>query len=248
MAGVRVGLDRPRSRRSRGPSAGAIIAIIAGMVVLFALGFGIALITQGGGLPVPSVAAPSAAAVGSSSPAVPLPCSTTMVIPAEVLPQPKKVKVNVFNATKRKGLAAETALALKLAGFKILEVSNVPDGRRIGGFAEVRHGPRGLKQANLVHFYVPDAVMVEDTRNDKTVDVVLGKEFSIIASDAEVAASMASPSPSTSGPGCAGPGATATESAPGGTPEPSLSPSPAASAEPGRTEAPTSTAPASSTP
>jgi len=244
MAGVRVGLDRPRPRRSSGPSAGVIIAIVAGMVVLFALGFGIALITQGGRLPGVQVAA-SAPAEISGSPEVPLPCATSTVIPAEVLPKPTKVKINVFNATKRKGLAAETALALKQAGFKILEVANVPDGRRVGGFAEVRYGPRGLKQANLVHFYVPDAVMVEDTRNDRTVDVVVGKEFSIISSDAEVAAAMALPSPSTSGPGCAaqaggqadtaessqaGAGTATAAPTPGLTPSPTLSPAPSASA------------------
>lgn len=237
MAGVRVGLDRPRPRRSSGPSAGAIIAIVAGMVVLFALGFGIALITQGGKLPTPQIAAPASAGPSGAASVAPLPCSTATVIPAEVLPRPTKVKINVFNATKRKGLAAETALAFKQAGFKILEVANVPDGRRINGFAEVRHGPRGLKQANLVHFYVPDAVMVEDTRNDKTVDVVLGKEFSIIASEAEVAATMASPSPSTSGPGCAAPGpgepesmSSAAASAPSATtPTPALTPTPAPS-------------------
>ncbi|MFM8894207.1 MAG: LytR C-terminal domain-containing protein [Actinomycetales bacterium] len=240
MAGVRVGLDRPRPRRSSGPSAGAIIAIVTGMVVLFALGFGIALITQGAKLPTPSVAAASPSQA-SGSPAVPLPCSTTLVIPAEVLPRPAKVKVNVVNATKRKGLAAETALALKLAGFKILEVSNVPDGRRINGFAEVRHGPRGLKQANLVHFYVPDAVMVEDTRNDKTVDVVLGKEFSVIASQAEAAASMASPAPSTSGPGCVSGGPSEPAPAAGGTPADASS-APMNSPVPSLTPSPTPTA------
>lgn len=238
MAGVRVGLDRPRSRRSRKPSAGAIIAIVAGMVVLFALGFGIALITQGGPLPTqPEVAASPSG--GPGSPAVPLPCATSTVIPAEVLPKPTKVRINVFNATKRKGLAAETALALKLAGFKILAVQNVPDGRRIDGFAEIRHGPKGIKQAQLLHFYLPDGILVEDTRNDKTVDVVLGKEFSIIVSEAEVAASMASPSPATSGPGCTGgEGATAGAEVPVG----STSPQPGSASA---TPTPTPTASAS---
>jgi len=239
MAGVRVGLDRPRPRRSSRPSAGAIIAIVAGMVVLFALGFGIALITQGGPLPAQAPVAASAS-VGPTTSAAPLPCATSTVIPAEVLPKSSKVRINVYNATKRKGLAAESALALKLAGFKILAVENVPDGRRIDGFAEIRHGPKGLKQAQLLHFYLPDGILVEDTRNDKTVDVVLGKEFSIIASEAEVAASMASPSPSTSGPGCASPGAVepgvespASSASPGslaGSPTATLAPEPTASA------------------
>jgi len=198
------------------------------MVVLFALGFGIALITQGRSIQTPLAAAPSQA---PSSPSVPLPCGTTMVEPAKVLPRSDKVKINVYNATKRKGLAAETALALKLAGFKIVAVENVPDGRRIDGFAELRYGPKGLKQAQLLNFYMPDAVLVQDTRNDKVVDVVLGREFSVIASDAEVAASMASPSPSTSGPGCASPGAAAEQGAgeaPPASQQP-VAPSPAAS-------------------
>lgn len=228
MAGVRVGLDRPRPRRRGGLSAGVVIAIVAGMVVLFALGFGIAVIMQGGSIQAPLASAPSASAVAT---AAPQPCYTSMVTPAEVLPQAEKVKINVYNATKRKGLAAETALALKLAGFKIKGVANVPDGRRLDNFAEIRHGAKGLKQAELVHFYLPDAILVEDTRSDKVVDVVLGKEFSIIASDAEVAAAMASPSPSTSGPGCAG--ATAQPTQPVATPAPlSATPAPSSPASP----------------
>ena len=200
MAGVRVGLDRPRPRRRGGPSIGLIIGIIVGMVVLFVLGFCIALILQGRTITPPTI---EAAASSAPTTGPPLPCATTMVTPAEVLPQAEKVRVNVYNATKRKGLAAETALALKLSGFKILGVSNVPDGRRLDNFAELRHGPKGKKAAELLRFYMPDAILVQDTRGGKDVDVVLGREFTVIADDAEVAASMASPSPSTSGPGCA---------------------------------------------
>lgn len=220
MAGVRVGLDRPRPRRRSGPSAWLILGVILGMIVLFVLGFGIALILQGRTITPPTIAA-AASTAPSTGP--PLPCATTMVTPAEVLPQAEKVRINVYNATKRKGLAAETALALKLSGFKILGVSNVPDGRRLDNFAELRHGAKGKKAAELLRFYMPDAILVQDTRGGKDVDVVLGREFTVIADDAEVAASMASPSPSTSGPGCAT-GAPSADPAAAVAPAPSLTP------------------------
>ena len=71
--------------------------------------------------------------------------------------------------------------------------------------------------------------MLPDDRSNKAVDVVIGKEFTEIVGEAKVAAALASPSPSTSGPGCAAAALVAPIESPGteesGVPAPALTPS-----------------------
>ena len=80
------------------------------------------------------------------------------VVPAE------KVKVNVYNATSRAGLASDTANALKRRGFRIGKVANDPTNRKVTGEAEVRHGPKGKAAARTVGAQVGDVVYVPDRR------------------------------------------------------------------------------------
>ena len=61
--------------------------------------------------------------------------------PIPVVP-PEKVKVNVYNATSRGGLASDTAKALKRRGFRIGKVANDPTKRKVTGEAEVRTARR----------------------------------------------------------------------------------------------------------
>ena len=65
----------------------------------------------------------------------PSPCVTTTVTPAEVLPKPAKVKVNVYNATATPGLASRTASDLEDRGFRVGRVANDPVGKPIPGVA-----------------------------------------------------------------------------------------------------------------
>jgi hypothetical protein len=71
--------------------------------------------------------------------------------------------------------------------------------------------------------------MLPDDRSKKAVDVVIGREFTEIVGEAKVAASLASPSPSTSGPGCAAAALIAPVDDPtaeaSGVPTPALTPS-----------------------
>ena len=80
------------------------------------------------------------------------------VVPAE------KVKVNVYNATSRAGLASDTANALKRRGFRIGKVANDPTNRKVTGEAEVRHGPKGKAAARTV------GAQVGDVGTSRTVD------------------------------------------------------------------------------
>lgn len=200
-----------------------LLMVSLGTVALFGVGYAFSVVLRSQGTPV---ADESGVASESASP---LPCSTTMVTPAEVLPRTSRVLINVYNGTKRQGLAGTTATALAARGFDVKEVANDPEGQKVIGVAEIRYGPKGAEGAKLLGFYLPGAQMLPDDRSKKAVDVVIGKEFTEIVGEAKVAAALASPSPSTSGPGCAAAALVAPIESPGsvesGAPNPSLTPS-----------------------
>ena len=219
MNSMRESAIRPTPRRRRRPAWLIVLVVILGMALLFGIGFAASLLIRGSGTPeaaiVPSASAPASAA--------PLPCETTLVTPAEVLPTTGKVTVNVLNSTKRQGLARDTANVLTARGMKVKKVGNASEDGVVEGVAELRYGPKGEKAARLLAYYFPGAVLVPIERKTKAVDVVLGTDFEKVLGEAEVAAALASPSPSASGPGCA-PSAPAAVSAPSEPPSPTPTP------------------------
>lgn len=195
---------RPPAKR---PVWLVVLLAIVGVLVLFSAGFAAALLT-GGGEERSTVVAGEAEEAGDGTAATPdaepEPCETTLVAPAEVLPQPDNVVVNVYNSTNRGGLAGTTAQELSLRGFRINKVENDPLGVSLRGVGEIRYGPNGEDNARLLEFYFPGAVLVEDDRSGPRVDISLGRGFEQMEEQGLVAASLASPSPSLSGPGCPG--------------------------------------------
>lgn len=197
-------------RRSPARRPRWLVAVLAGvaLLVLFAVGFAGALLV--GSNSESTVAADGnqdATSGGSTDSSAdettePLPCETTLVSPAEVLPRPDSVVVNVYNSTQRGGLAGITAQDLSQRGFRINKVENDPLGVSLRGTGEIRYGPNGADNARLLSFYFPGAVMVEDGRAGPRVDISLGRGFEAMEDQGLVAATLASPSPSLSGPGC----------------------------------------------
>jgi len=206
----------PRRRR---PIWVPILAVLAGIAVLFAVGFGLSRVLN-------SSSTPEADSMASAS-AAPLPCETVLVTPAEVLPRSSKVRVNVWNATERVGLASDVAKVLSARSFTIRKVDNDPQGKVLEGVGQIRYGVNGRANAELLAFYFPGAILVQDNRPKKVVDIALGNSFTEMSGEAQIAAAMASPSPSLSGPGCSSQPAVASPSATSSLPAPvpSLSPS-----------------------
>ena len=130
-------------------------------------------------------------------------CTYTNVIPSKVLPKPREVTVNVYNATKRVGLASITSVDLGLRGFKKgLVESSAED---IAGIAIIRHASGARAYADRLAAYVPGAVVQVDQakpKSDVSVDLVLGDAFGQLAPNEQVAAILAVPSASASGTGC----------------------------------------------
>ena len=104
---------------------------------------------------------------------------------------PAAINLRVFNATDTAGLAQTVATALQERGFVIDEVANDTSGREVTGVGELRHGARGSEAAEYVRLFLPQAGDYLDTRATAVVDVVVGPEFTTLASAEEVAAALA---------------------------------------------------------
>ena len=101
------------------------------------------------------------------------------------------VHLRVLNATDTAGLATTVSTSLTERGFVVDEVGNDDTGREVTGVGELRYGPAGKEAAAFVHVYVPDAGDFQDIRATATVDVVIGPEFSTLATPEDVAAALA---------------------------------------------------------
>lgn len=107
--------------------------------------------------------------------------SATCTPTASGSPAPAQVTVNIFNATKRSGLAGSTAKLVKERGFVLGSVQNDPARKAIAQSAEVRYGPNGEAGAQLVIALVAGSVPIQDSRADASVDLVLGDGFTALA-------------------------------------------------------------------
>ena len=114
--------------------------------------------------------------------------------PAAAAPKPTQITINVYNATTRAGLAADTASQVKARGYVIGAVSNDPLAKAVTGTAELRYGQAGTAQATVAKKLVAGVALVKDGRADGSVDLVLGDQFKTLAPVAAAAAgSNASP-------------------------------------------------------
>lgn len=103
------------------------------------------------------------------------PCPTSK--PTSPTLTPDKVKVNVYNATSRNGLAATVATALDLRTFQVGTIANDPKHAKVPGVAEIRYGAKGTAAAKLVAAQLSGAKLVKDARGSAVVDLVLGAKY-----------------------------------------------------------------------
>jgi len=116
-------------------------------------------------------------------------CSTAAAAAPSM--NPTTINLRVLNATTQQGLAGEVAGALGQVGFVVDEVANDSSGREVTGVGELRHGPRGTDAAAYVRLYLPNSGDYLDTRATAQVDVVVGPDFTTLASADDVAAALA---------------------------------------------------------
>ncbi|MGY1696096.1 MULTISPECIES: LytR C-terminal domain-containing protein [unclassified Geodermatophilus] len=115
-------------------------------------------------------------------------CATAEAAPPSL--DPTTLSVRVFNATDRAGLAQEVAAELQSRGFVVEEIANDPSEREVTGSGEVRHGPRGEDAARYLALFLPGAGTFLDTRATAQVDLVIGPDYTGLASPEQVAATL----------------------------------------------------------
>ncbi|MYS85202.1 LytR family transcriptional regulator [Streptomyces sp. SID5474] len=170
---------RMTRRRRRMP---VVIAIVVGLVVLATAGWGVYHFTSDdSGDKAAACPSPTASAAPAASPTA--------------LPEPKAITVNVYNATKRTGLAKTVSDALKARGFTIGKVTNDPLNQPVAATAEIRHGFPGATPAKVVAAQVAASTDKEDQRTDGTVDLVIGDGWTDLAAPEQAAAILSPPPP-----------------------------------------------------
>lgn len=126
---------------------------------------------------------------------------------APPLPDAGAIKVNVYNATPRSGLAKRAADELKKRGFKIGKVDNAPAeyDKKVTETAVLIGGPEAKPAFSVLGAHLAGTRTVEDRRKDATVDLVIGRAFKDFAppkSAAEAITALTKPSPTPSAKHC----------------------------------------------
>jgi LytR cell envelope-related transcriptional attenuator len=103
---------------------------------------------------------------------------------------PATVTIRVLNASDAAGRAGEVAEALQNRGFVVAEIGNDDTNREVIGTGEVRFGKLGVEAARFLSLQQPKVELVQDTRANTTVDLVLGPEFGRLATPESIAKAL----------------------------------------------------------
>lgn len=117
-------------------------------------------------------------------------CSSAEAAPPSL--DPSAVEIRVLNATDTAGLAGTVAATMQSRGFVVTEAANDSSPRRaeVTGVGEVRFGPRGAEAARYTELFLPGAAEYQDTRATAVVDLVIGPQFTELATAEAVAAAL----------------------------------------------------------
>lgn len=117
----------------------------------------------------------------------PAPCPPEGTLPVA----PASVQVNVLNGADRPGLAGETSSELTARGFTVLSSGNYP--ATLPEPARLVFGELGIAGAYTLAHQLDLPVMVMDTRQDATVDLVLGESYTALLDAGSVVVDPALP-------------------------------------------------------
>jgi hypothetical protein len=175
----------PRMRRTR--RRGRIIfGVLAAVVTLGLVGWGSLQLIEvfTGGSDKASAAGPQCRS--SASPG-------QRRSPPTALPKPAKIKVNVYNATPRSGLAKSTADALKKRGFVVGNVGNAPPAydKKVKGSGLLLGAAKTSQGAFAVlGTQLTDPHQKTDTRKTQDVDLIIGSRFTSLATPKDAARAL----------------------------------------------------------
>lgn len=122
--------------------------------------------------------------------ACPTPTATTA---AKALPKPAAIKVNIYNATPRSGLAKAAADELKKRGFAIGKVDNAPAAydKKVPGTGMLLGGPKAMNGSfPVLGTQLPGAAQKTDARRTADVDLIIGTKFKAFSTPAAAASAL----------------------------------------------------------
>lgn len=164
-------MRRPRHRRR------IVLAAIAGVVTLGLVGWGtvqlVDVFTADDGTGTKTATASDRNRKPSCKP-------SPSAVAAKALPKPAQIKVNVYNATPRAGLAKTTADELKKRGFLIGKVGNAPAefDKKIPGTGILLGAPAAADgPLTVLGAQLKGAKSQHDARQTKDVDLLIGTAF-----------------------------------------------------------------------
>ncbi|MFV0425533.1 MAG: LytR C-terminal domain-containing protein [Beutenbergiaceae bacterium] len=151
-------------------------ALIAALLVAGLLGIATWTNIIPSPISIPLYSGPPPAPVAEQAP----PCPPEGALPVAY----SQVSANVFNGTDTSGLAALTGASLRNYGIQTGRESN---GTTYGGVAEITTGELGIPAAYTVAALFTDSQIVLDSREDGSIDILLGAQFEDLIPLEEVA-------------------------------------------------------------
>lgn len=98
----------------------------------------------------------------------------------KIAPEPTgAVKIQVLNASKQRGAATTASLDLQQDGFQVAKPANDPlyPKQDMNCRGQIRFGANGESAARTVSLLVPCTQLVRDNRQDASVDLAIGSDF-----------------------------------------------------------------------
>jgi hypothetical protein len=117
-------------------------------------------------------------------------CPPGFVLANVALPEPKDVKLKVFNAAGADGLGARVSTDFGNRKFQVEKPEN--SDKTSDEVAVLRYGPKAVGAAHLLRAYFLDNARIEydEARDNDVVDVVIGTRFEQLATTTEVNQSL----------------------------------------------------------
>lgn len=180
--------EREKARyRKRKPIPAIVIVIVLGLAAVFVWS---KVITKASDVNAAVACPPAAtqqttsAAKAQPNKAQPKKDKTSTALPYDALdkiaPEPAaQVRVQVFNASTQRGAATQASNQLTQAGLQVGEPENDPlyPKQDMACRGQIRFGANGESAARTVSLLVPCTQLVRDNRQDTTVDLAIGKDF-----------------------------------------------------------------------
>ncbi|HEX5117624.1 MAG TPA: envelope integrity protein Cei [Pseudonocardiaceae bacterium] len=198
------GLTRERGKalyRKRKPIPAVIIVVVLGIaaVVVWTKVIARASDVDAAVACPPAASAsttPTAAAKPTPKPA-PKTKSADNLLPYNALdkiaPEPAAdIKIQVLNASTQRGAALQATNQLQQDGFQVAAPGNDPvyPAQNMQCRGQIRFGANGESAARTVSLLVPCTQLVRDDRQDSTVDLAIGSDFTGVAPNSQARQAM----------------------------------------------------------